>query len=183
LIKIFVNKKCCSQKRTRTANKWDKLKLFILVKSFWILVRGFLLLLIELLYLNNLKYFRFFIFSGYLLAMKNKFTIVFLYLYSTVFLLQAQIVTTIAGSGSKGSGNGIGTTASFNYPPGVAIDGSGNLYIADTFNHLIRKITPSGVVTTFSKSFSTLICSSLVQTINVSSFLFLIAEKNKQSQS
>lgn len=57
-------------------------------------------------------------------------------------------VTTIAGSGSVGSLNGIGITASFNDPDGIAVDASGNLYIADANNNLIRKITSAGLVTT-----------------------------------
>ena len=51
------------------------------------------------------------------------------------------VVTTLAGSGSAGSANGTGTAASFNGPSGVAVDGSGNVYVADDSNHLIRKIS------------------------------------------
>jgi streptogramin lyase len=59
------------------------------------------------------------------------------------------IVTTLAGSGISGYANGTGTAAQFSNPEGVAVDGTGNVYVADTQNHCIRKISPSGVVTTF----------------------------------
>jgi len=57
-------------------------------------------------------------------------------------------VTTLAGSGEIGSANGIGSAASFNYPAGLALDAIGNLYVPDYDNHLIRKVSPSGAVTT-----------------------------------
>ena len=60
------------------------------------------------------------------------------------------VVTTVAGlAGSPGSADGAGSVARFNLPSGVAVDGSGNIYVADTGNHTIRKVTFGGVVTTF----------------------------------
>ena len=65
----------------------------------------------------------------------------------------AGAVTTIAGqAGTSGSLDGSGTGALFNQPEGVAVDGAGNVYVADTLNSTIRKITPAGVVTTLTGS-------------------------------
>lgn len=61
----------------------------------------------------------------------------------------AGVVTTLAGGvGVTGTNDGPGTEARFNNPRGVAVDGTGDVYVADTSNHTIRKITPGGVVTT-----------------------------------
>ncbi len=60
------------------------------------------------------------------------------------------MVTTLAGLFDYyGSRDGTGTNARFNFPTSVAVDSTGNVYVADTLNHLIRKVTPAGVVTTF----------------------------------
>ena len=59
-------------------------------------------------------------------------------------------VTTFAGTASvRGSADGTGTAAMFSMPNGIAVDTAGNLYVADSMNDTIRKITATGVVTTF----------------------------------
>ncbi|HTQ30001.1 MAG TPA: chondroitinase-B domain-containing protein [Opitutaceae bacterium] len=58
-------------------------------------------------------------------------------------------VSTFAGTaGNSGSTDGTGAAARFNHPVGIAQDASGNLYVADANNHIIRKVTSTGVVTT-----------------------------------
>ncbi len=58
-------------------------------------------------------------------------------------------VSTLAGlAGVSGSTNGAGSSARFAFPEGIAVDGSGNLYVADSANCTVRKITPDGTVTT-----------------------------------
>jgi len=54
---------------------------------------------------------------------------------------KAWVVSTLAGSGTAGSANGVGTSAKFNRPYGVAVNSDGNVYVADIFNNRIRKIT------------------------------------------
>ncbi len=55
------------------------------------------------------------------------------------------VTGTIAGlAGISGTNDGTNNVARFCYPQGVAVDGAGNVYVADTCNSTIRKITPSG---------------------------------------
>jgi hypothetical protein len=62
----------------------------------------------------------------------------------------AGVITTVAGTGDPGySGDGGPATAAQLYSPaGIAVDSSGNLYIADLNNHCIRKVNPAGVIST-----------------------------------
>lgn len=58
------------------------------------------------------------------------------------------IVSTVAGNGIAGYQDGNGQMAQFNYPSDVVVDKHGNVYVADSLNHAIRKIDPNGIVTT-----------------------------------
>ena len=64
------------------------------------------------------------------------------------------VVSTLAGSRIWGAGyhDATGTAEQFRNPTGVAVDSSGNVYVADFKNHRIRKITSEGEVTTFAGS-------------------------------
>lgn len=59
------------------------------------------------------------------------------------------IVSTIAGSGTAGYKDDLGTVAQFSYPRGISRDQQGNLYVGDSWNHRVRKIAPNGQVTTY----------------------------------
>lgn len=63
-------------------------------------------------------------------------------------IYEPQCFDTLAGQGGiGGTANGTGGTAQFNEPWGIAVAGNGTIYVADTLNHTIRKVTPTGVVT------------------------------------
>jgi sugar lactone lactonase YvrE len=64
------------------------------------------------------------------------------------------VVTTLAGSSTGGFADGTGTNARFWGPHGVAVDGSGNVFVGDTFTHRVRRVTPGGVVTALAGSSS-----------------------------
>jgi sugar lactone lactonase YvrE len=74
-------------------------------------------------------------------------------LLATGLIIPSSItVSTLAGSGSPGFADGIGETATFHHPVGGAVDKSGNIYVGEWYNQKIRKITPSGTVSTFAGS-------------------------------
>jgi serine/threonine-protein kinase len=58
------------------------------------------------------------------------------------------VVHTLAGTGMAGAADGPAATARFDSPRGIAVDTAGNVYVADTAGHRIRKITPDGTVST-----------------------------------
>jgi serine/threonine-protein kinase len=77
-------------------------------------------------------------------------SLIFLLLYSSAILTQAQVeVSTFAGAGTAGTQNGPKAQATFNFPYDLVIDAKGTVYISDYFVSLIRKITPAGIVSTF----------------------------------
>jgi sugar lactone lactonase YvrE len=61
-------------------------------------------------------------------------------------------VTTLAGNGTEGFADGIGSAAMFRLPRAIAVDAVGNVYVADTGNRKVRKINPDGLVTTLAGS-------------------------------
>ncbi len=73
-----------------------------------------------------------------------------LYNYKIRKISPAGSVTTLAGNGQNRSVDNLnGALASFNEPQSIAVDGTGNVYVGETYNNQIRKISPAGSVTTF----------------------------------
>ena len=70
--------------------------------------------------------------------------------YKIYKITPSGLVTVFAGTGSAGTADGTAATAQFTAPAGIAIDGSGNLYVTDV--NVVRKITAAGTVTTFAGS-------------------------------
>jgi uncharacterized repeat protein (TIGR01451 family) len=70
-------------------------------------------------------------------------------------ITSARVVTTLAGSGAAGNANGTGSAAQFNYPYGLSATSTGTIYVADSYNREIRKITSASAVTTLAGSATT----------------------------
>ncbi|MBK8477077.1 MAG: SMP-30/gluconolactonase/LRE family protein [Opitutaceae bacterium] len=67
----------------------------------------------------------------------------------TIRKITGGTVSTLAGAaGVQGDNDGVGIAAHFRHPQGLALDADGNLIVADTYNNMVRRVTPSGVVTT-----------------------------------
>lgn len=62
------------------------------------------------------------------------------------------VVSTIAGLGIGGFANGNAASAAFKFPGRTVMDNAGNIFVTDTYNYRIRKITPQGMVSTFAGS-------------------------------
>jgi sugar lactone lactonase YvrE len=62
---------------------------------------------------------------------------------------QPLTIRTLAGNGTPGATNGFGSNARFSHPSGIVVDSAGNVYVADTENNTVRKITADGLASTF----------------------------------
>jgi sugar lactone lactonase YvrE len=69
--------------------------------------------------------------------------------YTIRIISPDRVANTLAGTpGGYGYADGVGAAAKFSSTDNIALDGQGNLYVADCGNHSVRKVTPAGVVTT-----------------------------------
>jgi len=78
------------------------------------------------------------------------------------------MVTTVAGTGVAGYQEGLAMEAKFNYPRGICLDDTGNIYIGDSWNHRIRKISTNGVVSTWAGGGSTIGVQSVGEYVDAS---------------
>lgn len=65
---------------------------------------------------------------------------------------ESTVVTTFAGSTKAGFTNGLAAIARFSHPEGLCLDAAGNLYVADSGNNVVREISTTGVVTTYTNT-------------------------------
>ena len=74
----------------------------------------------------------------------------FIFLFSPIITL-AQVITTVAGDGTPGysGNNGTATAAKIKYPSSLTFDRNGNFYFAEGLNNIIRKVSPTGIISTF----------------------------------
>jgi hypothetical protein len=64
--------------------------------------------------------------------------------FDVLFLLSANVVTTIVGNGVSGRADGVGTSVAMTGPTSLALDTSGDLITVDSSNNLIRRVTTAG---------------------------------------
>ena len=73
----------------------------------------------------------------------------------------AGVVSTVVGSTTSGFADGPAASATLNFPHGVAVDGAGNVYVGDSCNNAVRKVTPGGTVTTLAANVTGSTCGGV----------------------